>query len=73
MDTIRRLPPRTAYTRRDEELLRVSCWCGCQTVSVPAEDVRRGVTGSCGRKLCTALGYHQVLTASGEPCDCDER
>lgn len=58
---------------QDLDILKVSCWCGCQTVGVPAEDVRNGVTGSCGRRLCTALGYSQVLTAAGEPCDCKER
>jgi hypothetical protein len=67
--------PKATYNRfgRNHEYLKVSCWCGCQTVTVPADDVRRGITGSCGRRLCTAIGYSQVLTAGGEPCDCGER
>lgn len=58
---------------QDVAVLSVNCWCGCTRVKVPAADVARGVTGSCGRKLCTAMGYSQVLTAGGEPCDCRER
>lgn len=28
------------------------CWCGRKSVTVPAEDVRRGRTISCGVKRC---------------------
>lgn len=58
---------------QDQSVLSVNCWCGCRTVKVPAADVARGVTASCGRRLCDALNYSQVLTAGGSPCDCRER
>jgi len=65
------------YSRfgRDLEYARCQCWCGCSILDVPIADVRAGVTGSCGRRLCSALGYSSVLTAGGEPtpCDCRER
>ncbi len=32
--------------------LMVTCWCEAVQVAVPAADVRRGLTGSCGRDGC---------------------
>lgn len=34
------------------DTLRVRCWCERSEVEVPALDVSRGVTASCGRPRC---------------------
>lgn len=38
----------------DDEL-RAVCWCETTIVAVPARDVRRGVTRSCGLAHCNRL------------------
>jgi hypothetical protein len=67
--------PKGAYRRlgRDEEVLTTECWCRWSVVRVPADEVRRRMTRTCGRALCTALDWHHALTGDGQPCGCDER
>jgi hypothetical protein len=53
--------------------MKVRCWCGCTLVTVDCETVKRGITESCGRRLCNALEFTNAMTAGGEPCDCRDR
>lgn len=40
--------------RAPGQRLTVTCWCEATTLEVPARDVRRGLTGSCGARACRA-------------------
>lgn len=40
------------HYRRKDGLLETLCWCGARTLGVPAQDVRAGITGSCGLPGC---------------------
>ena len=39
----------------DDDQLRVTCWCEASIVAVPAADIKRGVTSTCGGAYCNRL------------------
>jgi hypothetical protein len=62
------------YPRRVSPTVKALCWCRCKMVDVTCDQVKRGVTESCGRRMCNALEF-TALAASGasDPCDCKDR